>query len=114
MPDDSRHLFTPGPAGTWRANVSGDEPEPPARRAGPETSKGNRARIMAYLIHRGQHGATHEEVSVALDIRLSSVCGRFGELRKLYLVRDSGSRRPTSSGRPAIVWVATRGGGAAP
>lgn len=77
-----------------------------ARRIGkPATSQ--RAAILRYLVERGPAGGTDEEIQDALGLRVQTETPRRGELAQLGLVVDSGRTRPTSSGRPAIVWVAT-------
>jgi len=72
-----------------------------------------RQRVSRCILDAGSHGRTDEETGTELGMLLHSVSPRRGELVKLGLVRDSGRRRPTSSGRPAIVWVATAAGAAA-
>ncbi|GMV98047.1 MAG: hypothetical protein HRF43_09805 [Phycisphaerae bacterium] len=66
-----------------------------------------RSRVLSYIEQRGSAGATDEEVRVALGMRVQTQTPRRGELVKLGLIRDSGRRRPTSTGRAAVVWVAT-------
>lgn len=63
------------------------------------------AAVLRFLVARGLQGATDEEVQLALGIRVQTQTPRRGELCKAGLVRDSGLRRPTTSGRMATVWV---------
>ena len=63
-----------------------------------------RARIYTYLKQFGPH--TNEELSEDLHVKYITVTPRISELVELKLVIDSGQRRPTSSGRAAIVWKA--------
>lgn len=95
---------------------------PPARAGAPETSRlaadriaGHartlRARVLAFIMQQGAHGATDDEAEAVLGIKPQTYTPRRGELVALELVVDSGRRRPTSSGRSAVVWVA-RGFGA--
>jgi len=90
---------------------------PPARRNAPPGTSGVaanriagharalRASVLAFIIAQGSHGATDDEGEVALRIKCSTYTPRRGELVALGLVRDSGRRRNTASGRPAAVWV---------
>jgi hypothetical protein len=90
---------------------------PPARRNAPkgtsdkaaERIAGNawipRDRILAFIAEQVAHGATDDEGETALGIKPQTYTPRRGELVGLGLVVDSGRRRPTSSGRPAAVWV---------
>lgn len=65
-----------------------------------------RTAVLGYVTGRGEQGATNEEVSVAMGIKLQTVCPRMFELREAGVVVDSGTRRKTESGRDAVVWVA--------
>ncbi len=111
-------LFEASHAGTLRARAL-DAPIL-VRRRGPETSRaaansmrtaarGQRAQILAFIEQRGSHGATLDEVEMQLGIRIQSVCPAVNSLAKTGVVRDSGEKRKTRSGRDAIVWI---GGGA--
>lgn len=63
------------------------------------------AEILDVLRSRADHGATDEEIREALGLRADTARARRCELRDLGRIRDSGHRRPTSSGRAAVVWV---------
>ncbi|OQA02115.1 MAG: hypothetical protein BWY71_00119 [Planctomycetes bacterium ADurb.Bin412] len=63
-----------------------------------------RAKIYYYLKAYGPK--TNEELAEDLHIKYITVTPRISELVELKLVLDSGQRRPTSSGRQAIVWKA--------
>ena len=52
------------------------------------------------------YGMTDEEIADALNMNPSAERPRRIELVNAGLVRDSGERRRTSSGRQATVWVA--------
>lgn len=71
-----------------------------------------RARVLRWFIERGPAGGTDEEVQLALSMKTQTETPRRNELVKMGLLADSGRRRPTSSGRPATVWVVAIGGGA--
>lgn len=65
-----------------------------------------RTAILGFVVGRGAQGATNEEISEALGIKIQTVCPRMKELREADLVVDAGRQRPTQSGRMAVVWVA--------
>lgn len=50
-------------------------------------------------------GVTSEQISEGLGMRIQSVTARVLELREMYLLKDSGEKRSTSSGRNATVWT---------
>ncbi len=92
---------------------------PPARHNAPSGTSGVaadriaghakdlRARVLAFIVEQGPHGATDDEGEAALGIKPQTYTPRRGELVALRLVVDSGRRRNTASGRPAAVWVTT-------
>lgn len=51
-------------------------------------------------------GLTADELAAALEMDRWSIQPRTSELRRKGLIRDSGQRRPNSTGKMAIVWVA--------
>jgi hypothetical protein len=64
-----------------------------------------RSQILRFLQQRAEHGATDLEISAALNMKLSTVNPRRGELVDGGKVADSGKRRKTPSNRQSIVWV---------
>ena len=64
-----------------------------------------RQQVLAYLDHQGALGATDEEIQEALGLNPSTQRPRRVELVREGKVGDSGERRPTRSGRSAVVWV---------
>ncbi len=68
-------------------------------------AKDLRARVLAFIVEQGPHGATDDEGEAVLGIKPQTYTPRRGELVALRLVVDSGRRRNTASGRPAAVWV---------
>ena len=64
-----------------------------------------RERVYEYLLACGPDGSTDEEAETALGMKPQSYTPRRGELVSLGLVRDTGRRRPTLSGRSAAVWA---------
>lgn len=131
-PPDPKNDAAPLPGG---ANVSGlnSHPKsntaslpllPPARRNAPvgtsQTAAARiaggaarlRDRVLDHIAAQGDHGATDAETQAALGMLTQTQTPRRRELVQLRLVRDSGQRRPTPSGRPAAVWVAVKPDGA--
>ncbi len=89
---------------------------PPVRRDAPDTSRkaahkiaGHAAtlRIKVYnvLRERGDHGATDQEIQIALDLPSNTQIPRRWELVKAGLVVASGKKRKTASNCLATVWV---------
>jgi hypothetical protein len=70
-----------------------------------ETYKIDEAKILALLKAVGEHGATDYEIETATRMRQSSTSARRGGLVQKGLVRDSGLKRKTFTGRYATVWI---------
>jgi hypothetical protein len=66
-----------------------------------------RAEVLEHLRKSGPHGATDEEMQTALGMNPSTQRPRRIELVRAGLASDSGTTRPTISGRQATVWKAT-------
>jgi hypothetical protein len=83
-----------------------------ARHADPDTAKqaaksitvADLERRVLNLLVRNPSGLTTHEIAKALDVELVSISPRMAPLRTKGLVRDSGERRETPSGRTGIVW----------
>jgi hypothetical protein len=74
-----------------------------------------RGRVYAFVSECGEEkGATDDEMQVALRMNPSTQRPRRVELWRAGLVRDSGVKRPTRTGRRAVVWVVVRKKGPAP
>ena len=54
----------------------------------------------------GAHGLTADELAERLDLSRWTIQPRTSELRRKGLIRDGGQRRPNSTGKLAIVWIA--------
>ena len=54
------------------------------------------------VLSRG--GFTADEIADRLGESILTIRPRVTELNKLGKIKDTGARRPNSSGRPAIVW----------
>ena len=67
---------------------------------------GLRRRVYDFILSRRELGATDGETQTALDMRGSTQRPRRKELQEAGLIRDSGTIRPTASGRASVVWVA--------
>lgn len=64
-----------------------------------------RAKVYDFIAKRPAKGATLEEIELGLKLSGNTVRPRRKELEERGLIRDSGMRRKTVSGRDAIVWV---------
>lgn len=69
-----------------------------------------RKAVLDFLVERGDQGATDEEVSIALDMRLYTAAPRRNELLRDGWIVDSGRRRRTTTGSPAAVWILSAAG----
>lgn len=65
-----------------------------------------RRQVLEHIVALGPHGATCDEIEDALDLRHQTASARVRELALLSRILDSGRKRPTRSGRNAVVWVA--------
>lgn len=99
-PDLTRLSLSPPARHNAPAGTSGVAAQRIARPA-----KDIRARVLAFIVSQGPHGATDDEGEAVLKIKPQTYTPRRGELVALGLVADSGKRRNTESGRPAAVWV---------
>lgn len=61
---------------------------------------------LSAIRNAGASGLTAEELAAKLNWNRWSIQPRITELCLKGLVRDSGQRRPNSSGTMAIVWIA--------
>jgi predicted transcriptional regulator len=57
----------------------------------------------------GARGLTTDEIERLTGLKHQTASARVYELHKKKLIVDSGQRRPTGSGRMAVVYVATEG-----
>jgi hypothetical protein len=96
------HLFDPPPS--QRHSETSQE----AAEAIEPTVAGLRGRVLTFLLARGEHGATDEEIQVALEMNPSTERPRRVELWYAGLIVNSSETRLTSSGRRASIWVAAR------
>lgn len=81
-----------------------DTSEEASRRALPRAGSDAR-RILALIQLHG--GLTCDEVEVLGGFSHQTASARIRGLRKAGWIKDSGSRRPTRTGSPAVVWVVT-------
>lgn len=79
-----------------------------ANRAAPNAGAFRR-RILGELQVRASYGATCDELEQALSLTHQTASARLRDLALAGRVIDSHERRPTRSGRKAIVWVAAEG-----
>lgn len=90
-------------------------PEPPHN--GTDTSRAAAESVRPYLnsvrgkvynriVESGEEGATCDELQEALGLLPQTCSARCNDLKKAKLIVDSGKRRPTKTGRSAMVYVA--------
>ena len=65
-----------------------------------------RMAVLAFIRGRGWRGATDDEIQIELGMGGNTQRPRRRELEQASMVKDSGLRRLTVSGRAAVVWVA--------
>lgn len=107
--DDAQHTqHTPVPP--YRKNSPPGTSDRAARMIA-EHAPTLRQRILELIRARGPAGLTDDEGETVLGIGCQTYTPRRNELVRMGMVRDTGERRPTRSGRPAAVWVGTEGGG---
>lgn len=72
-----------------------------------ETKAGtDRRKVYDFIRERGEQGATDSEIQIGLDMTGDSERPRRWELLKAKYIRDSGKKRETPAGNPAVVWIA--------
>jgi len=64
-----------------------------------------RRRVLDLIRFYGEVGATDEQIAKALGMNPNTERPRRKELEEMGWIRDSGERRKTASGSPAIVWT---------
>ena len=64
-----------------------------------------RRKVLDFIGLRRDQGATDEEIEIELRMRHQTASARRNELTADGWIEDSGRRRPTTSGREAVVWV---------
>lgn len=68
---------------------------------------GRLQRMVQSAIHdAASFGLTADELAAKLNMDRWSIQPRTSELKRKGLIRDSGQRRPNSTGKLAIVWIA--------
>ena len=76
-----------------------------AAESGSHTARSTvRHRVHDFIDEQGDGGATDEEIIDAIGGNPSGIRPRRIELVQAGLVRDSGKRRATRSGRQAVIW----------
>ena len=70
-------------------------------------ARDHREQVLGFIRSRGARGATDEEVSETLGLKLDTSRARRCELRDAGDVTDGGRRRRTHSGRRAVAWITT-------
>ena len=91
----------------WRPpRVANSETSREAADSVAESAGTLRAKVLAYLKTNGPQ--TDEELQLALRMNPSTERPRRIELVRCGLVRDSGRRATTNSGRSAVLWESVR------
>lgn len=88
------------------AAASGDTRVAAFREADRETAQ---ERVFALVSSRGEGGITCDEAEAETEGLHQSISPAFHALARKRRIRDSGRRRPTRTGRLAIVWVLAGG-----
>jgi predicted Rossmann fold nucleotide-binding protein DprA/Smf involved in DNA uptake len=92
-----------------------DYPEPPSRDidtslAAAESIKKSlnamQTNVLKFITGRGDHGATYDEVVRELNMKPQTASARVRELRARGRIAKSNKKRPTQSGRQAVVYTA--------
>ena len=52
-----------------------------------------RGRVYGHIVKSGDEGATRQEIADAMGLKIQSVCGRVGELKKMHLVWEGSETR---------------------
>lgn len=97
MNDDGDAPYTPF--------VSGSRTSRAAAAAKASSASTDERRVYEYIDQRGMHGATDDEVEVALDMRHQTASARRRGLVLKHRVVDSQKTRATRTGCGATVWV---------
>lgn len=69
-----------------------------------------RLQVLAVIVATGPTGLTDDEGERLTGIKPQTYTPRRGELARAGYIERSGYKRPTQSGCPAAVWVATDAG----
>ncbi|GJL53947.1 MAG: hypothetical protein NPIRA02_10790 [Nitrospirales bacterium] len=66
--------------------------------------RGEHQKLILRVMHRCTNGMTFEDIASCASLDYHQVGRRVCELRRAGLVRDSGRKRKTRTGRSAVVW----------
>lgn len=94
-------LFTDEPYGGHAPYVMGSDASVEAAKAQDKSAAPDRAKVLAFLTFMS---ATDEEIQRALKMDGNTERPRRRELELSGKIVDSGKRRKTSTGSPAVVW----------
>jgi hypothetical protein len=100
--------FIPVPGEDICAGKHGGEANSAAANARTNKAR-DAARIMAHVHQQGMHGATADEVEIALAMLPQTVSARFADLKKSGDLLKTGERRLTRAGRCYAAVCVTRG-----
>jgi hypothetical protein len=77
-----------------------------ARQAAPH-GHARRDAMERHIVTAGSHGATRDELAIALDLPVQSITGPVSELLAAGRIKENGRKRPTRYGRPAAVLISS-------
>jgi hypothetical protein len=104
------HLLDPSQPRIGASHRDAGDTESGAALAQLPKSGTDRRKVLNFIGEQGERGATDEELSLGIPLRLYTAAPRRNELRDGGWVVDSGRRRPTTTGTAAIVWVLSPAG----
>ena len=75
-----------------------------------DVAPNQRMRIFEFVARQGIKGCNRDEIARALELTTQTVSPRVNELVRLGLLLETDQRRPTRSGRAAVVLIASKRG----
>lgn len=105
VPLDPMDLFAQQPYGGTAPFEAGSETSRAAAQAITPGAPTLRTLVLTEIGLAGGHGMTDKELEAKTNLGHETASARRRELVLLGLVRDSGQKRKTPSGRNAVVWV---------
>lgn len=97
---------SPGQLALFGSNDASKQTRAFAASTSRRSSDGRRDRIESWVRSLGSHGATREEISLAIELPIQTVCPLVQSLEHAGRLVPTKRTRPTLSGKPAVVLVA--------
>ena len=85
--------------------ASGSDTSEAAALSVKESAPSIRGKVLVKIVTAGEFGKTCDEIESIMDLRHQTASARIRELVLQGLIKDSGRRRTTRSGRGAAVYV---------